>query len=105
MSCLLLWASVCLIDPSNIYLTGGLEAPLNHPSNERIAEPCYGADTWCLSKPNGGAVGTLRLGNVIEVSSEFTIDYGFAHRSLINTNKDRGQEFAYISVTYRPFRR
>lgn len=103
MTCLTAMLLTCLFQPSNLYVTAGLEAELNHPSDERIARPCYHTG-WCMKPRNSGAVGTLRIGMAAEITDSITLDYGLEHRSLVNTNRDRGQESAYVSVTWRPFR-
>lgn len=94
MSCALLFASVCLIDPSNLYATAGL-------SDQLRADPDEGR--WCDDHFCRGPMAELKIGMTVEVSPKIQFDYGLRHTSFINDN-DRGEESAYLSVTWRPFR-
>ncbi len=103
MNCLLNLMAVCLFDPSNVYITAGLDAAIDRPSDERLARPCYGT-AWCVRPRPSGPIGTIKIGAVVSLSNELTIDYGLSHRSYVNTSIDRGGEFAFVELTWRPFR-
>ena len=94
MSCALTWLSVCLIDPSNAYLTVGVSSQLQ-------ADPDEGR--WCADHYCRGPLGELRIGMRVEISPRFELDYGLRHTSFIKDN-DRGEESFYASVTWRPFK-
>jgi hypothetical protein len=102
MNCLWNLLAVCIFDPSNVYLTAGLEATLSEPGNQRISTRCY-KTAWCVREQPSGLIGTLKIGSVVQISKDLTIDYGLTHRSRTNTG-DRGSEFAFIEMTWRPFR-
>lgn len=94
MSCLTLW---CLMTTMghNVYATGELQTQIQKPQFE---------GRWCQTRWCTGPMGTLRIGTKIDVTREITLDLGVLHSSYVNTNKDRGIESAYMSMTWRPFR-
>lgn len=94
MSCALLWASVCIIDPSNLYVTAGISSQLE-------ADPQEGR--WCANHFCKGPLGELKIGMLVEVNPRLEIDYGFRHTSFVKDN-DTGEESVFASVTWRPFR-
>lgn len=100
MSCLLLWASVCLIDPSNIYLKASTDYMLEGPQ-ERAYIGGHHCDThWCK-----GPLTSVELGMTIEVSREWTVTPRVKHASFIQESGDRGDNSFGIDVVWRPFRR
>lgn len=54
---------------------------------------------WCT-----GPLGMFRIGTKLEVTREISLDFGLSHTSFINTNKDRGEESMYLSLTWKPFK-
>jgi hypothetical protein len=92
-----------LFDPSGLYVKAGLESQTNQYEDAQAARPCYGTG-WCLTPAYSGPIGTLKLGVSVAFTEHLTVDYGFTHRSYVNTGRDRGLEFAFLELTYRPFR-
>lgn len=93
MNCLLNLLSICLLDPSNVYVRAEMSFQLQKPQME---------GRWCQTRWCNGPMGTLRIGSTIQITRTLEADYGFLHTSFINTNRDRGEESAYLSLTWRP---
>lgn len=104
MSCLIHFLAACLFDPSNVYVTAEMEADIFAPHTDMLGGIGHGEGEWCRKDWCTGPVGVLKLGVVTPLTSSFTLDYGFSHRSRINTLHDRGRESVYLSLTWRPFR-
>lgn len=102
MDCLINLLTVCLFNPSGIYMTAGLEFQMTNRDPVRV-ERCYEV-AYCTRPAYSGPIGTLKLGMASAITERLTLDYGLEHRSYTDTNRDRGQEFAYLNVTWRPFR-
>lgn len=95
MTCLSALILTCLFDPANLYVTGQLQVA--------ITQANYGR-RWCVTDWCNDKVAELRLGMRAPLSSHVELDYGVLHRSFYDTRIDRGEESAYVSVTWRPFR-
>jgi hypothetical protein len=102
MSCLVKFVSLCVFDPSAVYVTAGLEAQLTNIEPVRVVG-CY-ETAYCTRPAYSGPIGTLKLGVSTQLTKQFALDYGVEHRSFTNTNLDKGQELAFVSLTWRPFR-
>lgn len=102
MNCLLNLLSLCVFDPSAVYITAGLEAQLTHREPVRVVQ-CY-ETAYCVRPAYSGPIGTLKLGVAAPLTKRITLDYGLEHRSYTNTNRDKGQELAFVTLTWRPFR-
>ena len=102
MDCLINLLAVCVFNPSSVYLSGGLDVLLDKPDDERLARPCY-VVAWCVRPRPSGPIGHLRLGVMVNATDSIVINYGLEHRSYINES-DRGSEFAFLELTWRPFR-
>ncbi len=96
MTCLTLTCLMALFSPSNLYVTGQLYSPLN--DQQRHYE-----GAWCTRRFCRGPVGELRMGFRAELTDSLEIDLGLTHRSYVQEG-DRGQEYAFASLTWRPFR-
>lgn len=103
MDCLIHLLALCVFDPSNVYVTGGLEYQTNQYRDAHMARPCYGTG-WCLTPAYSGPVGVLKVGVTMPISAGIQMTYGFQHRSYVNTGDDRGIEFGFVELTWRPFR-
>jgi hypothetical protein len=103
MECLINLLAVCLFDPGNVYVTAGLEYQTNQLRDQQMLRPCWGT-LWCSQPAYSGPIGSLTLGVTIELGKAWAVDYGFMHRSYTSTSEDRGLEFAFAEVTWRPFR-
>lgn len=103
MECLINLFALCVFDPSNVYITAGLESTIHSGDNSLRVERCY-ETAWCTRSGYSGPVGTLKLGVSTPLTRELTLDYGFAHRSMVRTNRDHGQESLYATLTWRPFK-
>ena len=95
MNCLTAFVLSCLFEPSNLYLTGQVQFALDQAN--------YGR-RWCRTDWCNDKVAELRIGMVVELSSSFQVDYGLLHRSFYDTPNDKGEESAFLSLTWRPFR-
>jgi hypothetical protein len=94
MNCLLI---VCLLfDPSNLYVTGQVFAPLDNSRDQNEGMWCNKG--WCR-----GPIGEMRIGFRSAVTDSLELDLGVYHRSYI-ADGDRGYESAYASLTWRPFK-
>jgi hypothetical protein len=100
MDCLLNLVAFCLLDPSNVYITGDIDWSL-HGQGGTAA---YREGRWCQNRWCTGPMGTLKLGVTVELTREWSVDYGFKHTSMIDAD-DRGEESFFMSATFRPFRR
>lgn len=94
MSCLLVLFSSCILYSQDIYMTG--EMQLVKP---RIAEF---EGEWCYNHWCRGPRATLRVGATWTLPAGWTVDTGYAHTSYA-AESDRGVEYPYISLTWRPF--
>ncbi len=103
MECLIHLLALCVFDPSQVYVTAGLESAFHDGDRTVLAQRCYGT-SYCVKGRPDGPVGTIRLGAQIEFRSGLTIDYGIAHRSYAIWNRDHGTESAFVQLTWRPFR-
>lgn len=97
MTCALYLAHVCLIDPSTVYLTAGLSP---HENRETQGALCSdGRNSWRCRGP----LAEVKLGMVIEISRNVSLDVGYLHRSFL-TDRDYGTNGPYASLTWRPWR-
>ncbi len=103
MNCLIHLLALCVFDPSNVYVTVGLESRIHDGDDTQRVERCYQV-AWCTRPNYTGPVGTLKLGVSARLTDSLFLDYGIAHRSMVSTNRDGGQEFAFAQITWRPFR-
>lgn len=101
MDCLIHLLALCVFDPSNVYVTAGIESQITNREPVRVVS-CYEV-AYCTRPAYKGPLGTLKLGVILPVTSQVSIDYGFAHRSYLNTNRDNGLEVAFVELTWRPF--
>jgi hypothetical protein len=102
MSCLLALSLSCLFDPANVYVSAGLESQFTNREPVRVVE-CY-ETAYCARPAFTGPMGVLRLGVKADLTTNLTLDYGIAHRSYVNTNRDNGFEVVFVELTWRPFR-
>lgn len=94
MSCLLpLIAGACLLDPSHVLVRGDVSYQVSGHFNYIERDRSYGT----------GKLGRLAVEIYAPLSASFTLNYGIEHTSLYTTNEDRGQERAYVGLTWRPF--
>lgn len=94
MNCLINILALCVFDPSNVYLTAGMQSAIQKPVHE---------GNWCLNRWCSGPMGEVRLGVKTPLSRSMSIDYGILHTSYVNTTRDRGVESMFVTVTWRPF--
>lgn len=104
MECLIHLMSLCVFDPSNVYLTAGIDSQIHDGDHLRYAQQCYGT-AWCARGKPPGPVGTFKLGVTVEVVRGLVLEYGLEHRSFLNYSKDGGQEFAFAEITWHPLQR
>lgn len=96
MSCLLpLIAGICIADPHTLTLSGQALTVIGGDvqytvKGMRVNDPIIGRATIQLSF---NALDSLR------------ISYGLEHESLLSTDEDRGEEYAFIKFEWRPFGR
>lgn len=102
MDCLIHLLALCVFDPSNVYVTAGLEKTIHDGDSIQIAQRCY--DTAYCVKDQPGPHGILKLGVSIEFTRSLVFDYGVGHHSYVNYSKDHGQQFAFAELTWRPFK-
>jgi len=99
-ACLLYLLGACLFDPSNVYVSGEIDfTPRPYRHSDGSYEGRWCRDRWCT-----GPVGTFRLGYEADLPNGWRIDLGLKHVSTISTTRDRGTEYPFVAVTYRPFR-
>ena len=105
MECLINLMALCIFDPSNVYITADIEQSRIRRDSSVAAYP--GATlyegAWCYTRFCRGPIGTLKLGVTMPLSREWTMEYGFKHRSFI-LEPDQGSESFYVSATWRTFR-
>lgn len=94
MDCLTSLIFTCLLNGT--YVTAGLEAQVRASDWE---------GRWCKTTWCRGPMGVLRLGTRIDLSSTIDLDIGLTHTSFVNTAQDGGTESAYLTLTWRPFRK
>jgi hypothetical protein len=97
MNCLLNLLAVCLFDSSSVYVTAMALSPIN--DNHAQGQGLWCADRWCP-----GAVGQIEIGVSVQATRSLELHYGLRHESMLMIDNDRGQEFAFVSLTWRPFR-
>lgn len=100
MNCLLHFVAVCLFDPSQLYVSGEIDFT---PPPVRFADGLY-EGRWCRDRFCTGPVGKLRVGVTVDLPEGWTLQYGIEHVSTISTTRDRGAEYPFASLTWRPFR-
>lgn len=103
MSCLLAFASVCLLDPSTAYVSTELDFGNSH-STHVVAGETFEEGSWCRTSYCVGPLATVRAGWTVEVSESLTLDVGYMHRSFLLDRRDRGYEAPYLRATWRPWR-
>lgn len=103
MDCLIHLLAVCVFDPSNVYMKAGIENQFHDGDRIKLAQSCYGT-AYCVRDTPDGPHGTLKLGVSMELTRTLALDYGVAHRSYVEYNRDHGQEFAFAELTWHPFR-
>lgn len=96
MPCLTALTLACLFNADGLYLTGQLQVAIDQANYGRRR-----CDTdWCNDK-----IAELRLGMAVPITRTLELNYGVLHRSFYDTSYDKGEESAFLSVTWRPFRR
>jgi hypothetical protein len=96
MNCLIAFLATCVFDPSQVYVTTSIQADVRRAR--------YAFVSWCGDKWCSGPVGEIRLGVMTPVTETVTLDYGVGHKSFIATESDQGLEFAFVNLTWRPFK-
>lgn len=91
--CLLPVLAVCLFQPSELTLSADASWALG-PSYYFVGDRQY-----------GGSIGRASVLMRIPVSHRLEFHYGAEHRSMIETDADRGEERALVGFTWRPFAR
>lgn len=99
MSCLIHLAALCLFDPSSIYVTGGLDFSLNKARTASYSEGAWCDTDWCK-----GPRSQLRIGMNTKLTREWSADWGVLHTSYIAERYDRGDESAFVTLTWRPWK-
>lgn len=94
MNCLLALFAACLFDPSHLSIEAGSHWQVGGQFSYYLAEGTY-----------QGAIGELKISMDVPVTSTLEIRYGLVHRSYLETNSDRGDESAFLGLTWKPFRR
>lgn len=97
MNCLIMIAGVCALDTGNIYLTAGLSAHENHETQGSLCSD--GRNSWRCKGPYA----EVKLGMVIEISRQVSLDVGYMHRSFL-VDRDYGTNGPYAALTWRPWR-
>lgn len=100
MKCLLDILAICLFDPSNVYFTG----EINWASSPHRFESGHYEGRWCGDRFCTGPVGRLRVGVEVALPSGWRLNYGIEHTSTISTTRDVGDEYPFVSLSWRPFR-
>lgn len=94
--CLLpLIAGICLASPENLSLSAEASRQVSGNFTYYVDGRNYG----------GATIGETRILMDVPVSRSVMFQYGWLHRSLMNTNGDRGEERAVMQITWRPFAR
>lgn len=93
MECLTL---LCLMSQMghNVYATASMQSYIQRPAHE---------GAWCMTSWCSGPQGELKIGTKLDLTRAITLDLGVLHRSSIDTNRDRGIESLYVSLTWKPF--
>lgn len=91
--CLLLLAKLCIFDPANLSFSTQASWQLSGDLN-------YYKDY----RKFFGTMGHLNIMVDVPITHKFEFRYGIEHRSFID-RKDRGEERAVVSLTWRPFQR
>jgi len=103
MDCLLLVLQLCLFDPTNLYLTAGVESTFSTDWTYRIQ----------TGELNGGVLtreidqdfGVVDVGLIIPSrDGRWVGDIGVRHRSFLSTGSDDANYSWYAEVTWRPFK-
>lgn len=97
MECLVNLLAVCLFNPSNIYVTADVLTPVNDAREN-------GEGRWCNNRWCPGPIGAVTVGVRIDVVRGWSLEYGLRHESMLLVDNDRGQEFAFARLSWRPFR-
>lgn len=97
MSCLLVWAATCLLDPSNVYVRGEI---LPNPGYRMENNEGY----WCRNHECRGPLAELRVGVHVELPKGWRLDYGLLHRSFPFEKYDKGLNVPFVSLEWRPWR-
>ena len=97
MNCLLHFVAACLFDPSGVYVTAQSVTPIN--DNHKAGQGLWCGNRWCP-----GEVGVFEVGVETDLTPNIRLRYGLRHESMLWITNDRGQEFAFLGLTWRPFR-
>lgn len=100
MECLINIVAFCLLNTSNVYVTGDVD----FASRPRQFANGLWEGRWCENRFCQGPIGTIRIGVQVPVSSTLILEYGFKHQSFI-LEDDRGEESLFVSGTWRPWRK
>lgn len=97
MNCLINLLAICVFDPSNVYVSASLAAPITEAHHDGEGHWCN--DRWCP-----GPVGMAEIGVIVELPERLEVRYGIRHESMAFIFNDRGQEYLFAEVSWRPFR-
>jgi hypothetical protein len=91
--CLLPIVALCLFQPS--------ELTIEADASWSLGRSYY----YVADRPYEGSIGRISLTMPVVVSERLQFHYGLEHRSMIETDADRGEERAVLGFTWRPFAR
>lgn len=95
MSCLLpLIAGACLLDPTHVEIRADAHWQVSRQNFYSFND-----------KPYDGAVGRVEILGGGYLTPTIRLYYGVGHESFIDTNQDRGFEYAVAGLQWRPFAR
>ena len=95
MSCLLaITVAACIFDPANL----SIEAEASRQTSGDFTYRVEG-----IEYPNA-TVGRLAIQMDAPLGAGVTLRYGWEHLSLIDTDRDRGQERLFLGLVWRPFK-
>lgn len=98
MDCLINLAAICLLDPSQVYVTATVHATVRDGNYQLMSWCGHDHGGWCRGK-----LSEIKLGAVAPINRTISLDYGLMHRSLLGTSHDQGVESFYFGFTWRPF--
>jgi hypothetical protein len=87
--------SGCAMNAGNIYVRAEAQQVVERPTFE---------GRWCETRWCEGPLGDIRVGINTDLTREIEIDLGIGHSSYVGTTSDRGVEYVFTNLTWRPFK-
>lgn len=94
MDCLIHLTAVCLLSPTQLAVRADVSTQIAGDVSHWTAGHNYG----------GALLGHIGLEMPLATTRHFVITAGYVHESLLDTDRDRGEERMTLGLVWRPFK-